>query len=63
MNEPIQEGFAEGLKIADFLDPMKDAYYEYKGWNRETSLQTREKLEELDLREVARVLSDEERIR
>jgi aldehyde:ferredoxin oxidoreductase len=59
MNEPILEGFAKGMKIADFLDPLKDEYYEYKGWDKETSLQTIEKLEELDLQDVAQVLAKE----
>ena len=60
MNEPILEGFAKGMKVADFLEPMKDEYYDYKGWDKETSLQNKEKLEELDLQDVALVLAEEE---
>jgi aldehyde:ferredoxin oxidoreductase len=60
MHEPILEGFAKGMKIADFLEPIKDEYYAYKGWDKETSLQNKEKLEALDLQDVARVLAEEE---
>lgn len=31
-----------------------------KGWDKETSLQNKEKLEELDLQDVALVLAEEE---
>lgn len=30
MNEPILEGFAKGMKVSDFLEPIKDEYYDYK---------------------------------
>ncbi len=48
------------MKVADFLEPIKDEYYEYKGWDKETSLQNKNKLEELDLQDVALVLAEEE---
>jgi len=59
MNEPILEGTGKGLKGNDFIEPMKDGYYEYKEWDKETSLQTKEKLEELGMQDVALVLAKE----
>jgi aldehyde:ferredoxin oxidoreductase len=35
------------------FDKMKDEYYQLRGWNTTNGLQTRKKLEELDLRDVA----------
>jgi aldehyde:ferredoxin oxidoreductase len=59
MNEPVLEGPLEGVKAADYLESAKDEYYQWRGWDMETSLQTTEKLEELGLRDVARVLEKE----
>jgi len=59
MNEPVLEGFTKGMKASDFIEPLKDEYYEYKGWDKETSLQTEKKLMELDMQDVARVLTRE----
>jgi aldehyde:ferredoxin oxidoreductase len=56
MNEPLLEGFTKGSKLGDYLETAKDEYYEYHGWDKKTSLQTRKKLEELDMLDVARVL-------
>ena len=35
------------------FDPMLDEYYEANGWSLHTSIPTRKKLEELDLKDVA----------
>ncbi len=59
MNEPLQEGLAKGLKLADFLDPMKDGYYGHHKWDKRTSLQTAKKLAELGMQDVADVLARE----
>lgn len=59
MEEPLLETPAKGMKISDFLEQTKDEYYEAHGWDRETSLQTREKLDALGLAEVAEVLARE----
>ena len=41
---------------AEYLERAKDEYYLFRGWDRETSLQTMDKLTELDLVDVAEVL-------
>ena len=55
-SEPVLEGPMKGRKAGDYLEPAKDEYYEWRGWDRETSLQTMKKLRELGLLDVARVL-------
>jgi len=59
MNEPATDGPGKGMKMADFLESAKDEYYEYHGWDKATSLQKREKLEELGLEDVIKVLESE----
>jgi len=59
MNEPVLEGPLEGMQAANYLESVKDEYYQWRGWDRKTSLQTIEKLKELDLPDVARVLEKE----
>jgi len=57
--EPIDVGFHyPGKDDGVVLDKQKflrlmDKYYELRGWNKENGWPTREKLEELDLKEVA----------
>jgi hypothetical protein len=41
------------------FDAVLDEYYEWRGWDKRTGLQTRSKLEELGLEEVADVLARE----
>jgi aldehyde:ferredoxin oxidoreductase len=60
MDEPQADGPAKGAKARDFLEPMKDEYYEAHGWDKNTSLQTRRRLEELDMRDVAAALAKED---
>ncbi|MCP4610698.1 MAG: aldehyde:ferredoxin oxidoreductase, partial [Planctomycetes bacterium] len=62
MNEPVLEGPLEGIKAADYIEPAKDEYYQWRGWDIETALQTTEKLKELDLPDVARILEKENAI-
>ena len=50
LEEPLQEGPAKGLVVD--LDPLLDAYYDYRGWDRETGWPTAEKLKELGLDEL-----------
>ncbi len=59
MNEPLTEGPGKGMKVSDFLEKAKDEYYEYHGWDKVTSLQRKEKLQELGLEEVIEVLERE----
>jgi aldehyde:ferredoxin oxidoreductase len=42
------------------LDPLLDAYYEFRGWDRQTGIPTREKLRELELDFVIDELVTEE---
>tara|TARA_R110002073_G_scaffold90936_1_gene214398 strand:- start:536 stop:2500 length:1965 start_codon:yes stop_codon:yes gene_type:complete len=56
MWEPTDEGMYPGKVAADMFKPVLDEYYEWRGWDQTTGLQTRAKLESLDLGEVADVL-------
>ncbi|MFX1425213.1 MAG: aldehyde ferredoxin oxidoreductase family protein [Promethearchaeota archaeon] len=47
LEEPMPEGPAEGQVVN--LDPLLDAYYDYRGWDKETGKPTKEKLKELGL--------------
>lgn len=58
MKEPQPDGM--GWKAEDYLEELKSEQYEWHGWDKETSLQTRKKLEELGLEEVADVLAKED---
>jgi aldehyde:ferredoxin oxidoreductase len=50
MNEPLQYGASRGNVISkDDLALMLDEYYTARGWDRDTGIPTREKLEELGL--------------
>jgi len=56
---PQLEGISRGWKASDYIEKLKDEYYEYHGWDKETSLQRREKLEELGMEDVIGVLEKE----
>jgi aldehyde:ferredoxin oxidoreductase len=47
LEEPMPEGPAKGQVVN--LEPLLDAYYEYRGWDKETGKPTQEKLKELGL--------------
>lgn len=47
LEEPMPEGPAKGHLVN--LDPLLDAYYDYRGWDKETGKPTQEKLKELGL--------------
>jgi aldehyde:ferredoxin oxidoreductase len=50
MSDPLPEGPAQGMVIErETLERMKDAYYEFRGWDRSTGIPTAEKLRELAL--------------
>ena len=50
MSQPIPGGPAEGMvNDREMLELMKDAYYEFRGWDRVTGIPTRERLKKLDL--------------
>jgi aldehyde:ferredoxin oxidoreductase len=53
MEEPLPEGPAQGMVIdRETLEIMKDAYYEFRGWDKSTGVPTAEKLVELELDEL-----------
>jgi aldehyde:ferredoxin oxidoreductase len=50
MEDPIPEGPAKGMvNDRDTIELMKDAYYDFRGWDVETGLPTPEKLRMLEL--------------
>ena len=50
MEDPLPEGPAKGMMIdKDTLEMMKDAYYEFRGWDNKTGKPAPEKLRELEL--------------
>lgn len=50
MGDPLPDGPAEGMVIdKETLEMLKDAYYDFRGWDKETGKPTREKLKELGL--------------
>ncbi len=53
MSVPLPDGPAEGMvNNPEMLELMKDAYYDFRGWDRTTGIPTKEKLQELDLEEL-----------
>jgi aldehyde:ferredoxin oxidoreductase len=50
MSEPLPGGPAAGMvNDREMLELMKDAYYEFRGWDQETGIPSENKLRELDL--------------
>ena len=48
--QPLPDGPAEGMvNELEMLELMKDAYYDFRGWDRSTGIPTPEKLQELEL--------------
>lgn len=57
MTEPLKDGGSKGQLISkDDLKKMLDEYYTERGWDTQTGVPTRAKLEELGLGEVADLL-------
>jgi aldehyde:ferredoxin oxidoreductase len=55
MNDPLPDGPAEGMVMDEaLLEKLKDAYYEYRGWDLKTGKPTPEKLKELGLEDLVR---------
>ncbi len=57
MFEPTTEGMYPGRVAADMFDTVLDEYYEWRGWDKATGLQTSARLESLGLGDVAEVLA------
>jgi aldehyde:ferredoxin oxidoreductase len=53
LEEPIAAGPRKGEHLGSVLPKMLDEYYEARGWDKETGLPTRAKLESLGLKEIA----------
>ncbi len=57
MTEPIPDGPSKGMYCPkDELESMKDEYYDLRGWDKETGVPAKKKLEELDLAQEAKDL-------
>jgi len=53
MEEPLPDGPAKGMVLdRETLEKMKDAYYEFRGWDLKTGKPLRKKMEELELQEL-----------
>jgi aldehyde:ferredoxin oxidoreductase len=53
MIEPLPEGPAKGMLVEkEVLEMLKDAYYEFRGWDKATGNPSPEKLEELNMKEL-----------
>jgi len=53
MEDPLPEGPAQGMVIEkETLEMLKDAYYEFRGWDKESGKPSAEKLGELGLEEI-----------
>jgi aldehyde:ferredoxin oxidoreductase len=53
MEDPLPEGPAEGMVIdKETLERLKDAYYEMRGWDKDTGKPTAGKLAELGLEDI-----------
>ena len=53
MAQPVPTGPAEGMvNDREMLELMKDAYYDFRGWDRATGIPTQEKLQELELEDL-----------
>jgi len=57
MFEPTTEGMYPGKVAADMFDTVLDEYYEWRGWDKASGLQTASRLESLGLGDVAEVLA------
>ena len=53
MTEPLPDGPAKGMIVEkEMLEKMKDAYYQFRGWDKTTGIPIPQKLEELNLKEL-----------
>ncbi len=59
MWEPNPEGMYPGKVAADMFNTVLDEYYEWRGWDQASGLQTSAKLNDLDMGDVAEVLASE----
>jgi aldehyde:ferredoxin oxidoreductase len=61
--EPITSGPFEGFLLSkEKYDDMLDEYYQLRGWDKETGLQTKKSLQDLDLADVANDLEEAQKL-
>ncbi len=54
LEEPIPDGPSKGMVVSrEMLETMKDDYYMVRGWDRETGIPTPQRLQKLDLPDIA----------
>jgi aldehyde:ferredoxin oxidoreductase len=53
LEEPAERGARKGKQLGTVLPQMLDEYYKARGWDKQTGLPTRIKLESLGLKEIA----------
>jgi len=59
MNEPVKSGPYQGARLEkEEWNKMLDEYYELHGWDKKSSWQTQQCLEELELKDVAKKLKE-----
>lgn len=59
MWEPTEEGMYPGSVAANMFNDVLDEYYQWRGWDVKSGLQTRAKMSELGLDDVADVLAQD----
>lgn len=59
LKERKPNGPGAGWKAEDYLEQLKDEYYRLRGWDLDTGLQRRDRLDELGMSDVAEVLAAE----
>ena len=59
MWEPTEEGLYPGRVAADMFETVLDEYYEWRGWDKHSGLQTPERMTELGMDDVAEVLAED----
>jgi aldehyde:ferredoxin oxidoreductase len=57
MFEPCPEGMYPGKVAADMFETVLDEYYDWRGWDRQSGLQTGARLSALGMDDVAEVLA------
>ena len=59
MWEPNPEGMYPDVVAADMFNVVLDEYYEWRGWEKSSGLQTDAKLKQLGMEDVAEVLAED----
>ena len=63
LEEPVKSGPFAGFRCErEEWEKMLDEFYAFNGWDRETSLQTRQGLEELGMEDIAKILEKADKL-